>query len=312
MDSFCKNIEIYVKSLNIKMKVDNKSKNTVMAYNRTYKYFIKFSKGYHKKITFKGLKENDIYAFIEYKSENMLEKENISISTTNSIITHLKVLFKHIEKNSDELYDFDKVFDDIKLKQQKSVPKGLTFKEVEKLKVYLKELKNDDTFLNYRNATLMKLMLFGGLRASEALSIRLSDITLYQDSELYRISFRGKGDKIRTSFIPVTLIEDELQTLAEQFALSSSSPIAITSTGANMDRFQLSKMANGIYKRAGIKSQGLHILRHTAAKVFLDSGVSIVVVQSLLGHSSIQTTSMYANPTESIITQELNKTIDKS
>lgn len=304
-NSFCKSIVRFQKSLNTKMKIDKLSKNTIDSYNRTYKYFILFCEQYDKELSFTNLKEDDIYAFIEYKSNNM-DKQEISDSTVNSIISHLKRLFKHIERNSDELYDFDKVFEDIKIKQSVRIPKGIDDKDFKKIVNYLEEMKLEETFINFRNIILFKFLLYGGLRASEAISVCLSNIELEEDSDLYKISFKGKGKKNRVTFIKKDVIEDELDTLHNVLKIDINEPIATTSTGKQMDRIQLSKMVNSLYSRAGVNITGVHILRHTAAKRLLDEGVSIVVVQSLLGHGSIQTTAIYTNPTESIIKKELN------
>jgi site-specific recombinase XerD len=303
MITLCEQIEAFSKSLATKMKIEKKSKNTIDVYMRTYRDFVKFCKQHYRELTLKNIKEEDIYAFIEYKSEHMQKQGDISVSTSNSIVSHLKRLFKHIERNADELYDFDKVFEDIKLKQPIRKPKGLADGEVEKILDYLERLKCEETFVNFRNALLFKVMLLAGLRAGEAVVLKPSSFK--EDDKFYKISFKGKGDKNRTSYIKKEDIEDELFTLKNSFDLGDDEYISKTASGGKMDRVQLSKMVNSIYRRADVKASGVHILRHTAAKRFLASGVSIVVVQSILGHSSIQTTSIYANPTEDIVKREL-------
>lgn len=300
---FCQQLNNYIRSLNTKLKIDKKSENTISAYMRTYKYFIKFCEQHYKELTFKNIKEDDIYAFIEYKSMMMQKQGDISASTSNSLVSHLKRLFKHIERNAEDLHDFDKVFEDIKLKQPTRKPKGLSDSQVEKILTYLELSKADETYINFRNALLFKLMLFGGLRASEAVSIKLSYFE--EEGGLYKISFKGKGNKDRFTYVKVDDIEDEISTLKDVFNLDENEFISRTTLNKHMDRIQLSKMVNSIYSRAGLSVTGLHILRHTAAKKLLAKGVSIVVVQSLLGHSSIQTTSIYANPTEDIIRKEM-------
>ncbi|MFA6195310.1 MAG: tyrosine-type recombinase/integrase [Sulfurimonas sp.] len=304
---FCEQLNSYIKSLNTKMKIEKKSQNTLLSYMRTYKDFIIFCEQHYKELTFKNIKEDDIYAFLEYKSQNMQKQGDISVSTSNAIVSHLKRLFKHIERNSDELHDFDRVFEDIKLKQPTRKPKGLSEEQVDKLLKYLESLKVDETYTNFRNIFLFKLMIFGGLRASEAVSIMLSNVKQTEESNLYKITFKGKGDKDRFTYIKVDDIEDEISTLKKVFDLNDDVFIAKTSTGNQMDRIQLSKMVNSMYGRAGVKASSVHVLRHTAAKRLLANGVSIVVVQSLLGHSSIQTTSIYANPTEDIIKKEMQR-----
>lgn len=305
--TFCQQIEIYTKSLHTKLKIEKKSKNTISSYMHTYKSFLEFCKQHYKELSLKNLREDDIYAFIEYRSSIMNKQGDISISTTNGIVSHLKRLFKHIERNADELYDFDKVFEDIKLKQPERKAKGLSDEQVNKLLNYCEKLKIEETFINFRNVFLFKLMLLGGLRASEAVSIKLSNIREVEGSNLYKIIFKGKGNKDRFTYIEIDKIEDEITTIRDVFSLDNNKFIAMTSSGKYMDRVQLSKMVNSIYSRAGLNISGVHILRHTAAKRLLANGVSIVVVQSLLGHSSIQTTSIYANPTEDIILKEMIK-----
>ena len=81
--------------------------------------------------------------------------------------------------------------------------------------------------------------------------------------------------------------------------------IAITSSKKQMDRFQLFKMVKSIYKSAGIKQTGLHILRHTFAKGLIENKISLPTVQKLLGHNDIKTTMIYVNPHQDIILNEL-------
>jgi len=301
---FCEEIKNYKNALLRKLKVENKSKNTIETYDRTYKSFIEFCKEHDKPLSFENIKEDDIYAFIDYKSATMDKQGEVSLSTRNGIIVHLKRLFTYIERNGSGLYDFAKVFEDIKLKQPKSKPKGLSDSDVDKLEKYLSKVDLIKDFVSCRNVLLVKILLYGGLRATEAVSISIKDIVSANDS-LYKLVFTGKGDKNRVTYIKKELIEYELHLLNKKYQIDTTRPIALTSNGNKMCRIQLSKMVNSIYKKAKIDASGVHILRHTAAKRLIQKGTSIVTVQSILGHSSIQTTAIYANPTEDMIMREL-------
>lgn len=303
--TFCQQIEIYTKSLHTKLKIEKKSKNTISSYMQTYKSFIEFCKQHYKELSFQNLREDDIYAFIEYKSATMNKQGDVAISTANAIVSHLKRLFKHIERNvADEAYNFDKVFEDIKLKQPKRVPKGIGERDLKKILTFLESLKAKETFTNFRNVLLFKLMLFGGLRATEAVSLKLSNFS--REDTLYKISFKGKGDKERTTYIEADVIEDEIEMLRNIFGLLDNEYISKTRSNNHMDRIQLSKMVNSVYRMAGVNVSGVHILRHTFAKSLREQKVDIVVLKELMGHSSIETTSIYLNPTEDIVRRELS------
>lgn len=304
---FCEEIGRFAKSLETKMKIEKKSHNTIIAYTRTYRDFVEFCRQHHKILSFNNIKEGDIYAFIEYKEKRSGKDTKISTSSTNSIVSHLKRLFRHIERNGDELYDFGKVFEDIKLKQTTRKPKGLTDEQVKKVLNCLEKMKGKGTQIVFRNILLFKFLLLGGLRASEAISVTLSNVSLDEESGLYKLSFKGKGDKNRFTYIQQDDIEDEIDMLKNVYSINESRPIATTLHENQMDRFQLRSMVNSIYRQCGIDITGIHILRHTAAKRLLADGTSIVVVQSILGHSSINTTAIYTNPTEDIIKNDLAK-----
>ena len=308
---FKKELQFWIKQYINKLKLENKSKNTIDSYNRTYNSFLDFldyyKEEYNKELSFLNLKEQDIYAFLQYKEDFMQKQGEIAVATKKALITHLKRLFKYIEKNADELYDFDKVFEDINFKLNPRKPKGLNKDEQERLLQYLSnqiELKTD--FISYRNSLIVKLMLLAGLRVSEVLNIVLNDFVFVKNGkEYYKITIKGKGNKIRQAYINKDEIEEELEFLNSYFN-GNNNYIAVTSKNKRMDRIQIFKMLNSIYKKAGIKKSGVHILRHTFAKNLVEKNISLSVIQKLLGHSNINTTSIYTNPDEDMVLNSLN------
>ena len=292
----------YLKSLNTKMKIEKKSQHTIKSYNYTFNSFFKFLKDYDMEISLLDISEEDIYAFLEYKSK--VNKKEISNATSNATLSHLKKLFGHIERNArKESFDFRKVFEDINIKATRKKPKGMTLKEQEILIRYLNSTveSNPNSFLLLRNSFLIKLMLHGGLRVSEALSISINDLN--DDNNMYEIEFVGKGKKERFTVIEKSLIENEIRLLKQTPDLELDEPVAVTNNKkSRVKRENLYLIVNRIYERAGLDYTGLHILRHTFAKNLIENkNKPITIVQSLLGHSSLQTTSIYTNPTREAV-----------
>lgn len=132
---------------------------------------------------------------------------------------------------------------------------------------------------NDRDYLIISLMLQVGLRRSEVISLRYSDVQMLGD--MHMLSVTGKGSKNRT--IPITA------KLAQQLKdwLSKGEVIFPLSGQAVMD----------ICRKYGrlIDVPGLspHDLRRTFAQICLDNNVSIVQISQLLGHSSVATTQRY-------------------
>lgn len=295
-------LENMSKSFMSNLKVTNKSKHTIDSYKNTINSFILFIKESFDDFEIKKVKKSTLIEFLEYKNENLKKQGEISPNTKKLLLMHLKSFFKHIEdENYEMMYDFRRLFD-INIKVPKRVPKGLTEEEREKLLHYLYELNmNSDKVVDYRNSLITKMFLYCGLRKNEMISLKISDFI--EEDDIYNIYVIGKGDKEREVFIKKTHISLELEELKSK----NFKYVCETSSKKIMDGSQVYRMLQSIYSKLNIKAS-VHDLRHTFAKTLAYKDVDITIIKELLGHSSIQTTSIYANPTRKRIRSVLQAT----
>ncbi len=281
------------KSFINQLKSTNKSKYTISSYENTLSSFfdyIKHSFSDNNEFLINKIKKSDILDFFEYKN-NLLEKQGeISPNTKKLLFTHLKTFFKYIEdENEDKLYDFSKTFD-FKINTPKRIPKGLDNKEKKQLLQFLETLNsNCENITTYRNSIIVKMFFYCGLRKNEVINLKLSDFI--EEDEIYVIYVIGKGNKERELFIKKSIVDFELEELKK----ANYNYICQTSTGKLMDGSQVYRMIQSIYNKLKIKAS-VHDLRHTFAKSLSYQNVDISVIKELLGHSSIQTTAIYTNP----------------
>ncbi len=281
------------KSFINQLKLTNKSKYTISSYENTLSSFfdyIKHSFSDNNEFLINKIKKSDILDFFEYKN-NLLEKQGeISPNTKKLLFTHLKTFFKYIEdENEDKLYDFSKTFD-FKINTPKRIPKGLDNKEKKQLLQFLETLNsNCENITTFRNSLIVKMFFYCGLRKNEVINLKLSDFI--EEDEIYVIYVIGKGNKERELFIKKSIVDFELEELKK----ANYNYICQTSTGKLMDGSQVYRMIQSIYNKLKIKAS-VHDLRHTFAKSLSYQNVDISVIKELLGHSSIQTTAIYTNP----------------
>jgi integrase/recombinase XerD len=144
------------------------------------------------------------------------------------------------------------------------------------------------------------VMFSTGLRVSEAVGIRCSDLDIPERS----VRVTGKGSRERTVFFPGEWMSHLLNSyLATRSVLGIEHPLLFFNRlGAPLSsaamRTRLDKAAN----RAGIVRRITpHMLRHSAATQLIESGVDIRYVQRLLGHSSLSTTEIYTHVSDSAL-----------
>jgi len=171
-----------------------------------------------------------------------------------------------------------------RVKKAKKLPVILSKDEVKKL---------FDVTTNLKHKAILMTTYSAGLRVSEVCNLKVSDI----DSSNMQIHIRGaKGNKDRYSLLG----NSNLLILREYFKLYRPSDWLFPNelTLAPLSTRTLQAVFRDARNRAGIiKDVSIHSLRHSFATHLLKSGVDLVYIQRLLGHTNIQTTSIYLHLT---------------
>jgi site-specific recombinase XerD len=156
-----------------------------------------------------------------------------------------------------------------------------------------------DAVTNVRYKTALSIAYGAGLRVSEIIALRVSDI----DSErmLLRVE-HGKGSKTRHAMLSPQLLE----LLRDWWRIGR--PKGWLFPGRDpikpMTKRQLGVVCHAAARKAGIaKRVSLHTLRHSFATHLLEQNIDIRVIQVLLGHASLDTTALYTRVAVNTIRQ---------
>ena len=158
----------------------------------------------------------------------------------------------------------------------------------------------------HRNRAIIEVLFSCGLRVSELVNLRLSD--LYLDEEFVRVM--GKGSKERIVPISPRAVK-ELGWWFDDRRHMNIKPgeedyVFLNRRGAHLTRTMILIMIKRQAEAAGIaKTISPHTLRHSFATALLEGGADLRVIQSLLGHESIGTTEIYTHIDTSTLRQEV-------
>ncbi|EHZ5036266.1 tyrosine-type recombinase/integrase, partial [Campylobacter coli] len=169
------------------------------------------------------------------------------------------------------------------------------FMNEDELKKFLEAIENSDFKNNtIRNKLIIKIIIFTGIRVSEAINIKLKDIS--KENELYIIRIRAKGNKYRVVMIKKELIEHLLKDVRVNY-LSEDGLLFVNRNGKALTQAYVSRIVEQILFRAGIRKQknGAHMLRHTFATLLYKKQKDLVLVQEALGHASLNTSRIYTH-----------------
>ncbi|MBL4937746.1 site-specific integrase [Clostridium sp. YIM B02515] len=231
-----------------------------------------FAKHYNKSPEL--LDTEDIKAYLHY----LISERNLSKSFVNQAYSGLKFLY---ETTLNKQWDMKKI---PRTKKEKRLPQVLSQKEVKDILESVRNLKHK---------AILTTIYAAGLRVSEVVNLKISDI----DSTNMQIRVRqGKGSKDR-----LTLLSDgNLKLLRDYFKYFR--PIDWLFPGQDKDKplttRSVEKMMDKAVHKVGIaKPATVHTLRHCFATHLLESGVDIYYIQRLLGHTNIKSTSIYLHMT---------------
>jgi integrase/recombinase XerD len=252
-----------LKKLETELKIRGFSQETVKAYTRHNADFLDFINKAPDSVS-----EDDLKSYLAY----LVSDKNLSSSSVALVRSSLLFFYNQV---------LGKGFAGIKTpKIQRNPPAVLSKDEVKAL---------INACFNGKSKLLVQFLYSSGLRVSECLNIKIEDIDFNQKICLVK---QGKGKKDRATLLSDTLAA-QLREYFEQEGLSSGL-IFRNKKGKALSVRNAQKIVSSTAKRAGItKCVTPHKLRHSFATHLLDSGVSIRVIQELLGHSNLQTTQIY-------------------
>lgn len=186
-------------------------------------------------------------------------------------------------------------------KLAKSLPGVLSYPEIEKIL----SLPNTESTLGIRDKAILEVFYACGLRISELISLKLSD--LFLDEEMIRVL--GKGSKERIVPIGSSAILWVKNYLIKsrpllQKKLSSENYLFLNSRGTKLSRMGVWKIVDGYVKESGIeKPVHPHTFRHSFATHLIEGGADLRSVQEMLGHADISTTQIYTHIDREFIKQ---------
>jgi len=150
--------------------------------------------------------------------------------------------------------------------------------------------------LSLRDRAMLEMIYSSGLRASEVINIKISDINF----EAGFITIRGKGSKERV--VPVneaaleTVVQYIEQSRPEILRKRTSQFLFLAKGGKPMTRQRLWQLIKTYSKELSIKISP-HTLRHCFASHLLEGGADLRALQKMLGHTDISTTQIYTKVT---------------
>jgi len=215
----------------------------------------------------------------------------ISSSTTARYLSSVKGFFKYL--SSQEYIEKDPAEILSARITERKLPTVLSFLEIEKIL----QSPNTDEKLGLRDKAILELFYSCGLRVSELINLKLSD--LYFSDEVIRVL--GKGSKQRIVPIGESAVEwiteymKTVRPLLEK-KMKSENIIFLNNRGTKLSRMGIWKIVDKYVKIAEIeKDFHPHTFRHSFATHLLEGGADLRAVQEMLGHADISTTQIYTH-----------------
>jgi len=257
-------VENFLKKLEVELKLRGSSPRTVDAYFRNVNLFLNETKKSPQEISEEDIK---LY-FATLISEKNINPRSIAVKKAAIKFFFQEVIGKNIVNLKTP-------------KIPKSIPIFLTHQELTKL---------FDAATSKKSLLIMRLLYSTGLRVSECVNLKVSDLELVNNMGWVR---SGKGRKDRAFFLSSKL-SDEIQKYIQ--TLDEKEIYLFPGKNGHLSTRNIQQIIKLTAKKAGIqKKVTAHKLRHSFATHNLNKGVDIRLIQELLGHSDLSTTQIYTH-----------------
>lgn len=272
----------YIDMFYLYLKTNKKySMNTINAYLRDIEEFTDFI---NKVI---NITDEDISLYLAHLyNDNKLSKSSISRK-----LSSLRTFYNFLVKEG--IIEYNYFVNINNPKKGLVLPKFINEKDITDI---FDVCMGDDPILE-RDRLIIEILYSTGIRVSELINIKLSDINFYNNE----IKILGKGSKER-----IVIFNDTCKDALNKFIKEGrkklykkdSEYLFIGRNNGHISSKYVRDIINKIKVKAGVDGKiSPHVFRHTFATDMLNNGADLVSVKDLLGHESLNTTSIYTHVT---------------
>lgn len=262
------------------------SDNTIDAYLHDVSFFTTYLSEQELKLPVEEVTQKHLQDLLKYVNE--LE---LSAGTQARVLSGIKSFFKYLLLEEVVKVDPTALLEAPKLKR--TLPTYLTVDEVEQLF----EAIDHSTPEGQRNRAILETMYSCGLRVSEIIALKISD--LYLDVGFIKVL--GKGNKERLVPIGSTAVK-QIKLYREHIRShmnikkGAEDTLFLNRRGNGLSRVMVFLILKDVTEKSGIKKNvHPHTLRHSFATHLVEAGADLRAVQEMMGHKSITTTEIYTH-----------------
>lgn len=256
----------------------------------------------------------DILEFNEYTDNNLLEigKDTVfeylkhlydlgnSKSSISRKLSSLRSFYNYLVKKEVVASNY---FKSVKNpKKEGNLPKFVKEEDIDKMF----SIPDTRTWIGSRNLLIIRMLYATGVRVSELVSIKINDININDRT----IRILGKGSKERIVVFgnnTKEAMDDYINRGRRQVDFHDSPYLFLNKDGNKLSSRYVRKIIDDIIIKASITMHvSPHMLRHTFATGMLNNGADLVSVKDLLGHESLNTTSIYTHVSDEKIKEIYN------
>jgi integrase/recombinase XerD len=277
------------------------SDNSVLAYGRDLDLLTQYFQESKKETTLKHpsvVSLKNLQGFLKWITEL-----GMNVSSQARIISGIRAFYKYCLLENITENDPTALLE--APKRKRSLPDTLSFEEIERV------IDGIDLSIpsGGRNKAIIETMYSCGLRVSELVNLKLSQ--LYLDVGYIRVL--GKGDKER--LVPVGKSATKYINIYKNNIRPSIRPQAgnedilfLNNRGTKLSRVMIFYIIKDLVRNAGIKKTvSPHTFRHSFATHLVEGGADLRAVQEMLGHESITTTEIYTHLDREFLRRTLEK-----
>ncbi|GAB5465088.1 MAG: site-specific tyrosine recombinase XerD [Candidatus Kapaibacteriales bacterium] len=278
---------IYIDKFTSALSAKGLSEHTIESYAKSISLFYSFLKEEFNTTDIENLDSEDIRLFFGWLNDRGSTKRTIA-----QRMSAVRTFFAWLKKSKLVKTDITQTIASPKI--DKKLPVWVTNSEIIILLNEIEEVEKYSEYDKQLFASLILLIYGSGLRVSEALGLKISDLGKGS------IKVLGKGKKNRNAYLTSeassSLKELIKLRISKGHRLNNSSLVFCTEDSSQLNRQAAYKHIKSLILRSGINSEASpHTLRHSFATHLLNNGAGIESVGELLGHSSLSSTQIYTH-----------------